>query len=95
MLSSCAAAIPRPSTLMTPHSTPLSTCPFLFLFLFLVLFLSHPIPSHPTPVAKEASDIVIMDDNFSSIVKAVLWGRAVFDNIRKFLQFQVNSCRDL
>jgi magnesium-transporting ATPase (P-type) len=40
-------------------------------------------------VAKEASDIVIMDDNFSSIVKAVMWGRAVFDNIRKFLQFQL------
>ena len=42
-----------------------------------------------TDVAKEASDIVIMDDNFSSIVKAVMWGRAVFDNIRKFLQFQL------
>lgn len=42
-----------------------------------------------TEVAKEASDIVIMDDNFASIVKAVLWGRSVFDNIRKFLQFQL------
>lgn len=42
-----------------------------------------------TDVAKEASDIVIMDDNFSSIVKAVMWGRSVFDNIRKFLQFQL------
>lgn len=40
-------------------------------------------------VAKEASDIVIMDDNFASIVKAVVWGRSVFDNIRKFLQFQL------
>lgn len=30
-----------------------------------------------------------MDDRFSSIVKAVLWGRSVFDNIRKFLQFQL------
>jgi len=40
-------------------------------------------------VAKEASDIVILDDNFSSIVKAVVWGRSVFDNIRKFLQFQL------
>ena len=52
-------------------------------------------PPTPTPlvagteVAKEAADIVIMDDNFSSIVKAVLWGRSVFTNIRKFLQFQV------
>mmetsp|Transcript_1653 Transcript_1653/g.5749 ORF Transcript_1653/g.5749 Transcript_1653/m.5749 type:complete len:1123 (-) Transcript_1653:239-3607(-) len=42
-----------------------------------------------TRVAKEASDIVILDDNFNSIVKAVLWGRSIFENIRKFLQFQV------
>mmetsp|Transcript_5299 Transcript_5299/g.7722 ORF Transcript_5299/g.7722 Transcript_5299/m.7722 type:complete len:455 (+) Transcript_5299:1286-2650(+) len=42
-----------------------------------------------TDVAKNASDIIIMDDNFSSIVKAVRWGRSVFDNIRKFLQFQL------
>lgn len=42
-----------------------------------------------TEAAKEASDIIILDDNFSSIVKAVLWGRAVYDNIRKFLQFQL------
>ncbi|GAB4816684.1 hypothetical protein N2152v2_003730 [Parachlorella kessleri] len=42
-----------------------------------------------TEVAKEAADIVIMDDNFSSIVKSVLWGRSVFTNIRKFLQFQL------
>lgn len=42
-----------------------------------------------TEVAKEASDVVILDDNFSSIVKSVLWGRSVFENIRKFLQFQL------
>ncbi|GLC43787.1 hypothetical protein PLESTB_000907900 [Pleodorina starrii] len=42
-----------------------------------------------TEVAKEAADIVIMDDNFSSIVKSVLWGRSVFTNIRKFLMFQL------
>lgn len=42
-----------------------------------------------TDVAKNASDIIIMDDKFSSIIKAVLWGRSVFDNIRKFLQFQL------
>jgi Ca2+-transporting ATPase len=42
-----------------------------------------------TQIAKEASDIIIMDDNFSSIVKAVLWGRSIFENIRKFLQFQL------
>ncbi|KAJ3161363.1 hypothetical protein HDU86_007145 [Geranomyces michiganensis] len=42
-----------------------------------------------TEVAKEASDIVILDDNFASIVKAVLWGRSVFDSVRKFLEFQL------
>lgn len=40
-------------------------------------------------VAKQASDIIILDDNFVSIVKAVIWGRSVYDNIRKFLQFQL------
>ena len=42
-----------------------------------------------TEVAKEASDIIILDDNFASIVKTVMWGRSVYDNIRKFLQFQI------
>jgi Ca2+-transporting ATPase len=42
-----------------------------------------------TEVAKEAADIVILDDNFKSIVLAVLWGRSVFNNIRKFMQFQL------
>jgi Ca2+-transporting ATPase len=42
-----------------------------------------------TEVAKEASQIILMDDNFASIVKAVMWGRNVFDSIRKFLQFQL------
>jgi len=42
-----------------------------------------------TEVAKHASDIVILDDNFTSIVKSVKWGRSVYDNIRKFLQFQL------
>ncbi|DBB18563.1 hypothetical protein WJX82_010215 [Trebouxia sp. C0006] len=42
-----------------------------------------------TEVAKEAADIVILDDNFSSIVKSVSWGRCVFANLRKFLQFQL------
>ncbi len=40
-----------------------------------------------TDVAKHAADIIVMDDNFASIVKAVMWGRSVYDNIRKFLQF--------
>ena len=42
-----------------------------------------------TEVAKEASDIILMDDNFSSIVKALAWGRAINDSVKKFLQFQI------
>jgi Ca2+-transporting ATPase len=42
-----------------------------------------------TEVAKEASAIILMDDNFASIVKAMMWGRAVNDAVKKFLQFQV------
>uniref|UniRef100_UPI00358F9F25 plasma membrane calcium-transporting ATPase 2-like isoform X2 n=1 Tax=Myxine glutinosa TaxID=7769 RepID=UPI00358F9F25 len=42
-----------------------------------------------TDVAKEASDIILTDDNFNSIVKAVMWGRNVYDSISKFLQFQL------
>ncbi|XP_064094665.1 plasma membrane calcium-transporting ATPase 2-like isoform X5 [Macrobrachium nipponense] len=42
-----------------------------------------------TAVAKEACDIVLTDDNFTSIVKAVMWGRNVYDSIAKFLQFQL------
>ncbi|CAF1073719.1 unnamed protein product [Adineta ricciae] len=42
-----------------------------------------------TDVAKEASDIILVDDNFNSIVKAVMWGRNVYDSIAKFLQFQL------
>ena len=42
-----------------------------------------------TEVAKEASAIIIMDDNFVSIVKAISWGRTVNDAVKKFLQFQI------
>jgi Ca2+-transporting ATPase len=42
-----------------------------------------------TQVAKDAADVIILDDNFRSIVAAVKWGRSVYDNIRKFLQFQL------
>eukprot|EP01113_Clastostelium_recurvatum_P039548 TRINITY_DN604_c0_g1_i1.p1 TRINITY_DN604_c0_g1~~TRINITY_DN604_c0_g1_i1.p1 ORF type:complete len:1064 (-),score=338.27 TRINITY_DN604_c0_g1_i1:106-3297(-) len=42
-----------------------------------------------TEVAIAASDVVLLDDNFASIVVAVLWGRNIFDAIRKFLQFQL------
>lgn len=42
-----------------------------------------------TEVAKEASEIVLMDDNFASILTALKWGRAVNDSVQKFLQFQI------
>lgn len=41
-----------------------------------------------TEVSKEASAIML-DDNFDSIVKAVMWGRNIYDSIRKFIQFQL------
>ncbi|MEG2311244.1 MAG: HAD-IC family P-type ATPase, partial [Bacilli bacterium] len=47
-----------------------------------------------TQVAKEASDIVILDDNFKSIAQAILYGRTIFKSIRKFIIFQltINLC---
>ena len=44
-----------------------------------------------TDVAKEASDIILLDDNFATIVKAVEQGRAVYDNIRKFITYILTS----
>lgn len=40
-----------------------------------------------TDVAKEAAKIILLDDNFSSIITAVKWGRNIYQNVRKFLQF--------
>jgi len=42
-----------------------------------------------TEVAKEAADIILLDDNFASVVTAIKWGRNIFLSIRKFLQFQM------
>ena len=42
-----------------------------------------------TQVAKEAAGIILLDDNFGSIITAVKYGRNIFDCIRKFLQFQL------
>jgi Ca2+-transporting ATPase len=42
-----------------------------------------------TEVAKEASKIVLLDDSFATIVKAVHWGRSLYENIQRFIQFQV------
>ncbi len=40
-----------------------------------------------TEVAKEAAGIILLDDNFASIVTACKWGRNIFDSVRKFIQF--------
>lgn len=42
-----------------------------------------------TEIAREAASVILLDDNFESIVKAVLWGRNIYDSIKKFLQFQL------
>mgnify|MGYP000846785651 FL=1 len=42
-----------------------------------------------TQIAKSASDIIIMDDKFDSLVRALIWGRNIYESIRKFLQFQL------
>lgn len=42
-----------------------------------------------TAIAKEASDIILLDDSFSSIVNAVMWGRSLYRNIQKFILFQL------
>mmetsp|Transcript_2008 Transcript_2008/g.4528 ORF Transcript_2008/g.4528 Transcript_2008/m.4528 type:complete len:1102 (+) Transcript_2008:36-3341(+) len=42
-----------------------------------------------TEMSKEAADIILLDDNFNSIVRAVMWGRNIYDNIRRFLVFQL------
>ena len=42
-----------------------------------------------TEVAKEASKIILLDDSFATIVKAVHWGRALYENIQRFIQFQL------
>ncbi len=43
----------------------------------------------PIPILAGAAEMVLMDDNFATVVRAAIWGRTVNDNIRKFLQFQL------
>jgi len=47
-----------------------------------------------TEVAREASDIILLDDSFASITRAVHWGRSLYENIQRFLLFQltINFC---
>ena len=43
-----------------------------------------------TEIAKEASDIILMDNNFALIVKAIMWGCCINNMVKKYLQFQVS-----
>ena len=61
----------------TSHRSPGQTLSTILPLLFLTSLFYH------------TTDVVILDDKFSSIVKAIVWGRTVYDNIRKFLQFQL------
>ena len=47
-----------------------------------------------TEVAREASDIILLDDSFASITSAVWWGRSLYENIQRFILFQltINFC---
>ena len=45
-----------------------------------------------TGIAKEASDVILLNDDFTSVVRAIKWGRHVYNSIVKFLQFQFTVC---
>jgi Ca2+-transporting ATPase len=47
--------------------------------------------SHCSQVAKENADIILMDDNIATIVYIIKWGRAVYINIQKLVQFQLTA----
>jgi len=49
----------------------------------------HDLRSLCLQVAKENADIIILDDNFTTIVNVATWGRSVYVNIQKFVQFQL------
>jgi P-type E1-E2 ATPase len=40
-------------------------------------------------VAKDAADMILINDNFEATMHAVMWGRNIYDNVRRFVQFQV------
>ncbi|MBI2372678.1 MAG: calcium-translocating P-type ATPase, PMCA-type [Deltaproteobacteria bacterium] len=42
-----------------------------------------------TAVARDAADVILLDDDFSTLVKAIAWGRTIFENVQKFLMFQL------
>lgn len=42
-------------------------------------------------VAKDASDMIIIHDDFEAVVRGIMWGRNVYENVRRFLQFQITA----
>jgi P-type E1-E2 ATPase len=40
-----------------------------------------------TTISHEASDLILLDDSFNSVVSAIIWGRNIYDSVRKFIQF--------
>lgn len=53
------------------------------------LVFNRPFHAYNIQVAKENADVIILDDNFTTIVNVARWGRAVYINIQKFVQFQL------
>ena len=63
---------------------------YMYMYMYMTMdFFCYAQGIAGTDVAKGACDIILTDDNFASIVKAVMWGRNVYDSISKFLQFQL------
>ena len=61
---------------------------FIYLFFLIFFHLNKKKKKKGSEVAKEASDIVILDDNFSSITQAIKYGRTIYHSIQKFIVFQ-------
>lgn len=62
---------------------------FIFYFLGSIYSLTIPFHGYVVQVAKDSADVIILDENFMTIVNVVRWGRAVYINNQKFLQFQL------
>lgn len=61
----------------------------LFLIFSVASLIDIIVNLHHFQVAKENADVIVMDDNFSTIVNVAKWGRSVYINIQKFVQFQL------
>ena len=68
----------------------LPTLVSFFFFLGLIYCLMIPFHGYVVQVAKDSADVIILDENFRTIVNVARWGRAVYINNQKFLQCQLN-----